>query len=83
MPVGSILLLFGLWSNFLFWVLTDMMFEDKLCLGIGEITQVMFLILYASDRSLAACELLYNAGYRNLFWVQEGLEAAEEEVFGQ
>ncbi|XP_027168136.1 rhodanese-like domain-containing protein 11, chloroplastic [Coffea eugenioides] len=30
-------------------------------------------------RSLAACELLYNAGYRNLFWVQEGLEAAEEE----
>ncbi|KAI4336239.1 hypothetical protein L6164_014788 [Bauhinia variegata] len=30
-------------------------------------------------RSLAACELLYNAGYRNLFWVQGGLEAAEEE----
>ncbi|XP_059639289.1 rhodanese-like domain-containing protein 11, chloroplastic isoform X2 [Cornus florida] len=30
-------------------------------------------------RSLAACELLYNAGYRNLFWVQRGLEAAEEE----
>lgn len=33
-----------------------------------------------SDRSLAACELLYNAGYRNLFWVQGGLETAEEEV---
>ncbi|CAK9143942.1 unnamed protein product [Ilex paraguariensis] len=31
-------------------------------------------------RSLAACELLYNAGYRNLFWVQGGLEAAEEET---
>lgn len=31
-------------------------------------------------RSLAACEILYNAGYRNLFWVQGGLEAAEEEV---
>ncbi|XP_050223184.1 rhodanese-like domain-containing protein 11, chloroplastic isoform X2 [Mercurialis annua] len=30
-------------------------------------------------RSLAACESLYNAGYRNLFWVQGGLEAAEEE----
>ncbi|KAK7822575.1 rhodanese-like domain-containing protein 11 [Quercus suber] len=29
--------------------------------------------------SLAACELLYNAGYKNLFWVQGGLEAAEEE----
>ncbi|CAM8942183.1 unnamed protein product [Rhodiola kirilowii] len=32
-------------------------------------------------RSLAACEILYNAGYRNLFWVQGGLEAAEEEDF--
>ncbi|WCJ36166.1 Rhodanese/Cell cycle control phosphatase superfamily protein [Euphorbia peplus] len=30
-------------------------------------------------RSLAACEMLYNAGYKNLFWVQGGLEAAEEE----
>ncbi|XP_021888877.1 rhodanese-like domain-containing protein 11, chloroplastic isoform X2 [Carica papaya] len=30
-------------------------------------------------RSLAACELLLNAGYRNLFWVQGGLESAEEE----
>ncbi|XWS51320.1 hypothetical protein CRYUN_Cryun12cG0166900 [Craigia yunnanensis] len=30
-------------------------------------------------RSLAACELLYNAGYRNLFWIQGVLEAAEEE----
>ncbi|KAG5019651.1 hypothetical protein JHK87_015506 [Glycine soja] len=32
-------------------------------------------------RSLAACELLYNAGYKNLFWVQGGYEAAEEEAF--
>ncbi|CAN1344247.1 Rhodanese-like domain-containing protein 11, chloroplastic [Linum perenne] len=31
-------------------------------------------------RSLAACELLQRAGYMNLFWVQGGLEAAEEEV---
>jgi rhodanese-related sulfurtransferase len=31
-------------------------------------------------RSLAACEQLYNAGFENLFWVQGGLEAAEEEV---
>ncbi|XP_062168873.1 rhodanese-like domain-containing protein 11, chloroplastic [Alnus glutinosa] len=30
-------------------------------------------------RSLAACEILYNAGYTNLFWMQGGLEAAEEE----
>ncbi|CAN1814095.1 Rhodanese-like domain-containing protein 11, chloroplastic [Linum perenne] len=30
-------------------------------------------------RSLAACELLQRAGYMNLFWVQGGLEAAEEE----
>ncbi|KAK8659051.1 hypothetical protein V6N13_029266 [Hibiscus sabdariffa] len=30
-------------------------------------------------RSLAACEILCNAGYKNLFWVQGGLEAAEEE----
>ncbi|XP_008793720.1 rhodanese-like domain-containing protein 11, chloroplastic isoform X1 [Phoenix dactylifera] len=32
-------------------------------------------------RSLAACEQLYNAGFRNLFWVQGGLEAAEDEDF--
>lgn len=31
-------------------------------------------------RSLAACELLYNAGYQNIFWVQGGLESAQEEV---
>ncbi|CAH2078044.1 unnamed protein product [Thlaspi arvense] len=30
-------------------------------------------------RSLAACELLYNAGYQNIFWVQGGLESAEDE----
>uniref|UniRef100_A0A2P2M0M0 Rhodanese-like domain-containing protein 11ic isoform X1 n=2 Tax=Rhizophora mucronata TaxID=61149 RepID=A0A2P2M0M0_RHIMU len=34
---------------------------------------------FLTYRSLAACELLYNAGYRNLFWVQGGLEAAKEE----
>ncbi|XP_042394833.1 rhodanese-like domain-containing protein 11, chloroplastic isoform X1 [Zingiber officinale] len=33
-------------------------------------------------RSLAACEQLYNAGFRNLFWVQGGLEASEEELDG-
>lgn len=32
-------------------------------------------------RSLAACELLSNYGYNNLFWVQGGFEAAEEEDF--
>ncbi|PRQ44072.1 putative Rhodanese-like domain-containing protein [Rosa chinensis] len=31
-------------------------------------------------RSIAACEVLYNAGYRNPFWVQGGLETAEDEV---
>ena len=31
-------------------------------------------------RSIAAAEQLYNAGFENLFWVQGGLEAAEEEV---
>ncbi|CAN6914536.1 unnamed protein product [Brassica oleracea] len=30
-------------------------------------------------RSLAACELLINAGYQNIFWVQGGLESAEDE----
>ncbi|KAH9298295.1 hypothetical protein KI387_029977, partial [Taxus chinensis] len=29
-------------------------------------------------RSLAACEQLYNAGYRNLYWIQGGFNAAEE-----
>lgn len=29
-------------------------------------------------RSLAACERLYNAGYRNLFWMEGGLDAAAE-----
>uniref|UniRef100_A0A453P059 Rhodanese domain-containing protein n=1 Tax=Aegilops tauschii subsp. strangulata TaxID=200361 RepID=A0A453P059_AEGTS len=32
-------------------------------------------------RSIAAAEQLYNAGFENLFWVQGGLEAAEEEDF--
>lgn len=32
-------------------------------------------------RSLAACELLSNFGYNNIFWVQGGFEAAEEEDF--
>ncbi|KAM7273860.1 hypothetical protein ACFE04_028524 [Oxalis oulophora] len=30
-------------------------------------------------RSLAACEILSRFGYENLFWVQGGLESAEEE----
>ncbi|KAK1289367.1 hypothetical protein QJS10_CPB18g00620 [Acorus calamus] len=32
-------------------------------------------------RSLAACEQLLKVGYENIFWVQGGLEAAEEEDF--
>ncbi|CAN6446951.1 unnamed protein product [Victoria cruziana] len=32
-------------------------------------------------RSLAACEQLYNAGYRKLFWIQGGLESAEDGDF--
>lgn len=32
-------------------------------------------------RSLAACEQLYKAGYRNLSWVSGGLDAAEEGDF--
>lgn len=34
-------------------------------------------------RSLAACEQLYNTGYRNLYWVQGGFDAAEEGDFEQ
>lgn len=34
-------------------------------------------------RSLAACELLINAGYQSIFWVQGGLESAEDEVISQ
>ncbi|KAG5523014.1 hypothetical protein RHGRI_034981 [Rhododendron griersonianum] len=34
--------------------------------------------LSCDTKSLAACELLHNAGYRNLFWIQGGLEAADE-----
>lgn len=40
----------------------------------------IYSIISFLGRSLAACELLYNAGYTNLFWVQGGLEAAEDEV---
>eukprot|EP00897_Mesotaenium_endlicherianum_P001432 jgi/Mesen1/1316/ME000013S00807 len=32
-------------------------------------------------RSLAACEQLYKAGYRNLFWVNGGFETAEDGDF--
>ncbi len=31
-------------------------------------------------RSLAACEQLYKAGYRNLFWLNGGFDAAQEGV---
>ncbi|KAJ0972793.1 hypothetical protein J5N97_020752 [Dioscorea zingiberensis] len=41
----------------------------------------LILVCQKGLRSLAACEQLYNAGYTNLFWVQGGLEAAEEEDF--
>jgi hypothetical protein len=41
---------------------------------------VVFTFARNSVRSLAACEQLYGAGFQNLFWVQGGLEAAEEEV---
>ncbi|KAL5550473.1 hypothetical protein UlMin_000649 [Ulmus minor] len=36
-------------------------------------------LIVACQKGPTACELLYNAGYRNLFWVQGGLEAAENE----
>ncbi|XP_078433148.1 rhodanese/Cell cycle control phosphatase superfamily protein [Wolffia australiana] len=41
----------------------------------------LIIVCQKGLRSIAACEQLYNAGYRNLFWVQGGLEAAEEEDF--
>ncbi|CAL9193610.1 unnamed protein product [Musa hybrid cultivar] len=41
----------------------------------------LILVCQKGLRSLAACEQLYNAGFRNLFWVQGGLEAADEEDF--
>lgn len=49
-------------------------------MGIDKDKFYFLLMPIPSGRSLAACELLYNAGYRNLFWVQGGLENAEEEV---
>ncbi|XP_010251005.1 PREDICTED: rhodanese-like domain-containing protein 11, chloroplastic [Nelumbo nucifera] len=48
--------------------------EEKFCKDID-----LIVACQKGLRSLAACEQLYNAGYRNLFWVQGGLEAAEEE----
>ncbi|TVU29425.1 hypothetical protein EJB05_20990, partial [Eragrostis curvula] len=41
----------------------------------------IILVCQKGLRSLAACEQLYNAGFENLFWVQGGLEATEEEDF--
>ncbi|KAK8943517.1 hypothetical protein KSP40_PGU000877 [Platanthera guangdongensis] len=41
----------------------------------------LIVICQKGLRSLAACEQLYSAGYKNLFWVQGGLDAAEEEDF--
>jgi len=46
----------------------------------GTSTECLYSRLLDFCRSLAACEQLYNAGFRNLFWVQGGLEAAEDEV---
>uniref|UniRef100_A0ACD5Z4G2 Uncharacterized protein n=1 Tax=Avena sativa TaxID=4498 RepID=A0ACD5Z4G2_AVESA len=41
----------------------------------------IILVCQKGLRSIAASEQLYNAGFENLFWVQGGLEAAEEEDF--
>ncbi|KAF7084731.1 hypothetical protein CFC21_088274 [Triticum aestivum] len=41
----------------------------------------IILVCQKGLRSIAAAEQLYNAGFENLFWVQGGLEAAEEEDF--
>uniref|UniRef100_A0A0D9VHT8 Rhodanese domain-containing protein n=1 Tax=Leersia perrieri TaxID=77586 RepID=A0A0D9VHT8_9ORYZ len=41
----------------------------------------LILVCQKGLRSLAACEQLYGAGFQNLFWVQGGLEAAEDEDF--
>ncbi|XP_016490711.1 rhodanese-like domain-containing protein 11, chloroplastic isoform X3 [Nicotiana tabacum] len=49
--------------------------DTSLELGILSRKATNFLL----GRSIAACEVLYNAGYNNIFWVQGGLEAAEEE----
>lgn len=38
----------------------------------------VIVVCQKGKRSLAACEQLYNAGYRNLFWIEGGLDAAEE-----
>ncbi|MCD7462150.1 Rhodanese-like domain-containing protein 11, chloroplastic [Datura stramonium] len=47
----------------------------------GEVSLLDFAKAFelVIGRSIAACEVLYNAGYSNIFWVQGGLEAAEEE----
>ncbi|KAM0881302.1 hypothetical protein ACQ4PT_033039 [Festuca glaucescens] len=42
----------------------------------------IILVCQKGLRSIAASEQLYNAGFENLFWVQGGLEAAEEELDG-
>ncbi|CAN0900315.1 Rhodanese-like domain-containing protein 11, chloroplastic [Linum grandiflorum] len=60
------------------------MFEVDSSVDIGAISKkitsfVMGIIGLLPSSSLAACELLQRAGYTNLFWVQGGLEAAEEE----
>lgn len=46
----------------------------SLYIGIRLLLTRLFL------RSLAACEQLYKAGYRNLFWLNGGLDAVQEGV---
>ncbi|CAN1814099.1 Rhodanese-like domain-containing protein 11, chloroplastic [Linum perenne] len=60
------------------------MFEVDSNVDVGAISKkitsfVMGILSTSALSSLAACELLQRAGYMNLFWVQGGLEAAEEE----
>ncbi|CAN1344253.1 Rhodanese-like domain-containing protein 11, chloroplastic [Linum perenne] len=60
------------------------MFEVDSNVDVGAISKkiasfVMGILALLLSLSLAACELLQRAGYMNLFWVQGGLEAAEEE----
>ncbi|KAI7979955.1 hypothetical protein LOK49_Contig215G00008 [Camellia lanceoleosa] len=67
----------GWWSG-----VPTLSYDDQFLSKIAEKFQKDTDLIVACQkglRSLAACELLYNAGYRNLFWIQGGLEAAEEE----
>lgn len=61
-----------------------MAYNNQFIKQVGEkFTKDMDIIVACQKgiRSLAACEQLYNAGYRNLYWVQGGFDAAEEGDF--